>query len=57
MCISWLLAPDGDGEGATTRVTVHCEQVPRGVDAAEHVAALQSTLAQPAAFVEGGRDA
>ena len=57
MRITWLLAPSGDGEGATTRVTVRCEQVPRGVDAAEHVAALQCTLVQLAAFVEGGRDA
>ena len=54
MRITWLLAPE---EGAGTRVTVRCEDVPAGIAAADHVAALQSTLAQLAAFVERGEGA
>lgn len=47
--MTWTLAPDGDG----TVVTVRAERVPTGIRAEDHEAAMRTTLAQLAGFVEG----
>ena len=50
MRIAWILEPVDDG----TRVTVRCEDVPVGIDAADHQAGLESTLNNLAAYIERG---
>jgi YD repeat-containing protein len=49
MKITWTLEPMGDG----TLVTVQCENVPDGIRAEDHEAALSSTLENLAAFASG----
>lgn len=48
MRIAWEIAPDGDG----TCVTVRAENVPGGIRAEEHEAAMRASLATLARFVE-----
>lgn len=48
MTLTWTFAPCGDG----TVVAVAADDVPPGIDADVHVAALADTLANLAAFVE-----
>lgn len=49
MRMTWTLTPDGDG----TRVTVRAEDVPEGIRADDHEAAMRASLAQLTRFVEG----
>jgi uncharacterized protein YndB with AHSA1/START domain len=53
MRMTWALGPDGDG----TRVTVRAEGVPEGIRPDDHEAAMRSSLAQLATFVEGAAGA
>lgn len=48
MRMVWEIARDGDG----TRVTVRAENVPEGVRAEDHEAAMRASLANLARFVE-----
>jgi uncharacterized protein YndB with AHSA1/START domain len=50
MRIVWIFEPAQNG----TLVKVRCEDVPPGISADDHQAGLTSTLANLAAFVEGG---
>ena len=49
MRMAWTMARDGD----RTLVTVRAEDVPAGIRPEDHVAAMVSSLAQLARFVEG----
>ncbi|MER6386963.1 SRPBCC family protein [Streptomyces sp. NPDC001523] len=49
MTMTWDLAPAGDG----TEVTVTATDVPTGIDQADHQAAIASSLANLASYVEG----
>ena len=51
MTMTWALAAAGEG----TEVTVTATGVPPGIDQAVHRTAMASSLANLAAFVEGGR--
>lgn len=48
MRMVWGIAPDGAG----TRVTVRAENVPEGIRAEDHEAAMRASLAKLARFVE-----
>lgn len=50
MRMTWSLVPQGDA----TAVTVMAEHVPAGIDPEDHAQGLASSLANLAAFVEGG---
>jgi uncharacterized protein YndB with AHSA1/START domain len=49
MIVDWTLASAGGG----TRVTVRCENIPRGIRPEDNEAGTRSTLAKLAAFLEG----
>jgi uncharacterized protein YndB with AHSA1/START domain len=50
MRMAWILEPVQNG----TLVTVRCEDVPPGIGVEDHMAGLESTLGNLAAFVESG---
>ena len=51
MTMTWALSPDGDG----TRVAIRADDVPPGISPDEHVAGMESSLANLAAHLERGR--
>lgn len=50
MTMTWELSAEDDG----TRVAIKAEDVPVGISAADHVAGMQSSLANLAAYLEAG---
>lgn len=51
MTMTWELSAEDDG----TRVGIRAEGVPAGISAADHVAGMQSSLANLAAYLEAGQ--
>lgn len=50
MTMTWELSAEDDG----TRVAIRAEDVPSGISHADHVAGMQSSLANLAAYLEAG---